>query len=379
MKEEIITPVSAGRKFLSLALRLFRFAGQWWLTEASRLCIACGMGWLIGQARRYLWITDIESNGEPGFQITTGRGEILLLGSAAYEDPLKIMSRQLNQAGYDINALPIGILIPPEAIFERNIVLPVAAIANFQKIAIEELCRRTPFKPETAFINMTILPHGADRSKRWMRQRIVRRDLVEQQCARLRIDITNVKFVTCASAIRQEDLIELTPAEPDNNKKWQRVVLALMTGVAMLAVLDFGLVYWQRTQAIGLMDAKIAAIQQKAHSVRGLLNQLNERQKLLGILYTHKSSPGTLQIWEEISRTLPDTSWLTEFQLGGDSLSITGYADNAAALIPLFRGSEYLTEIKLSSPIVVQGDGAADRFSISARLIRERQPRRANR
>ena len=69
-----------------------------------------------------------------------------------------------------------------------------------------------------------------------------------------------------------------------------------------------------------------------------------------------------------MSALLPDESWLTELHLGRAGVELSGYAQDAAALIPLIERSPYFSEVKFRANLVRDPQLRMDRFQIGASL-----------
>src|SRR5262249_25558123 len=79
------------------------------------------------------------------------------------------------------------------------------------------------------------------------------------------------------------------------------------------------------------------------------------------------SASGAILI-EALSRTLPDSAYLTELRLEGSTLRITGLADDAPALLAPLEQSGHLTNVRFFAP-TTRGPGAKPyKFHIEAQV-----------
>jgi Tfp pilus assembly protein PilN len=58
-----------------------------------------------------------------------------------------------------------------------------------------------------------------------------------------------------------------------------------------------------------------------------------------------------LRILQELTRLLPDGTWLQDLQIGPDSLQMYGYSNHAADLVPPLENSPYFSQVEFTSPI----------------------------
>ncbi len=78
-----------------------------------------------------------------------------------------------------------------------------------------------------------------------------------------------------------------------------------------------------------------------------------------------------LKILEELTRVIPDDSWLTEFEYktDGGRITISGFSVSASKLIPYIEESPMFEEAKFTSPITTdRRQGNMERFRIETRI-----------
>lgn len=109
--------------------------------------------------------------------------------------------------------------------------------------------------------------------------------------------------------------------------------------------------------------------------LKAVRKSLQERQFLLR---TNEAAAGfkrdavsLIQLWEKLTRVLPDDVWLTDLSFTGEAVSITGQArGSAASLIPMLNASDYFTDPTLAAAIVRVPGQAGERFEISMKVKR---------
>lgn len=80
-----------------------------------------------------------------------------------------------------------------------------------------------------------------------------------------------------------------------------------------------------------------------------------------------------LKILEELTRIIPQDSWLTEFEYKADGsrVTISGFSVSASKLIPYIESSPMFEEAKFTSPITTdRGQGNMERFRIETKISR---------
>jgi general secretion pathway protein L len=99
-----------------------------------------------------------------------------------------------------------------------------------------------------------------------------------------------------------------------------------------------------------------------------------------------RTNPAALQVLDEVTRLLPDDTWVQTFELKSDAktpskpreLQIQGETNSSGKMIGLLEGSKFLTQAAWKSPLVTGQPGVGERFHLAA-LVKpiaaaERQP-----
>ena len=77
-----------------------------------------------------------------------------------------------------------------------------------------------------------------------------------------------------------------------------------------------------------------------------------------------------VQLVDEVSRILPDHTWVSRLDISATELQIQGQSEASSSLIAIVEASPYFENASFSSPVVqVQGTDA-DRFHLSADVVR---------
>ena len=83
------------------------------------------------------------------------------------------------------------------------------------------------------------------------------------------------------------------------------------------------------------------------------------------------------QILEELARILPDTAWLTDLRIEGDTVEISGLSTSAANLLPVLERSPHFVDAALAAPLTLDPREDKERFSLRVR-VRRQPPERAS-
>ncbi|MEM7569576.1 MAG: PilN domain-containing protein [Pseudomonadota bacterium] len=142
--------------------------------------------------------------------------------------------------------------------------------------------------------------------------------------------------------------------------------LAFISGVALAAAHLHGKKNQLETLRTQLEDtrAQVASLSHLKGATRSSADQSALDLKQLTI--------SRVEVLEEITRLLPDDTWLTGLRLQSDDVLLTGMAKDAASLIGVFDGSAFFSSPEFSEPIVQDAQSQRERFSL--RLTIDKRP-----
>jgi general secretion pathway protein L len=88
-----------------------------------------------------------------------------------------------------------------------------------------------------------------------------------------------------------------------------------------------------------------------------------------------RATPSPTVVLEALSRLLPDSVWLDSVSLDDHEVTLSGYAEDAAQVLPIIESSPHFKEAQFRAPstrVTVPGPGGGtrdvERFSLSAKV-----------
>jgi len=176
----------------------------------------------------------------------------------------------------------------------------------------------------------------------------------------------------------QSSRLDLLPQEGRNGDsafaRWYVAIpaLLLVAGIAAALVLPL----WQkRSEAIALNEQSDEA-RARATVSDGLRTQLERRVGDFNFALERKYAfPATVQVLEDVTRILPDDTWLTQLELrsvrgkeGQRELTLRGESANAGRLVSLLEESRLFTQTAPRSPTTKIQPGPGEIFDVGAQL-----------
>ena len=122
------------------------------------------------------------------------------------------------------------------------------------------------------------------------------------------------------------------------------------------------------------LSQRIEAAQKKAIEVRKRLTVMeSSSQRILDLKAAKVGGPSPLVIWEELTRLVPDTAWVSGLSIEKAQVTIEGNARAPEELIPLLDGSPLFEAVSFTAPVTKLPGNDLTRFNIRLTLSAPQQ------
>lgn len=265
--------------------------------------------------------------------------------------------------------------LPPSQCLIRSIDLPTNARHAWPDMLLFDLEHATPFRRDQVYVGWRAdgRIEGSTQLER-VRQIVIKRSPLEPIMAAL----ASHKVAVLSIEVREGD----GPTGPRpircelvaTNSVTQRLRrnLSWMAAAATALVVIYGvLLYWRQGQNLEQLDDDIARATVEVTRVRKQLGEGDAALQAARKVRLRKlDSVPNLQIWEEVTRLLPGTAWLTDLRIEDGTVSIDGMASSASELVGLFARSTMFREVGFASPVTRDPQRGLERFQIRMRQSR---------
>jgi len=261
--------------------------------------------------------------------------------------------------------------IPAERVLQRNLMLPVAAEENLRQVLAFEMDRQTPFKADQIYFDSRVTGRDASGRNLLVELVLLPRAQLDQELAALPPGAAALDGVDAwrgepGGARRQ---INLLPAERRARHRDMRLPLNL--GLAALAVILFLFnmdeSLTNRAAAVEAMRAEVEKSNTEARQVAALRKTLADSIAGANFLSDKKrNSPLTDALLDDLTRRLPEDTYLERLQLENGQVQLQGQAKEAAKLIALLSNSTCLGDPRLQGQIQPDPRTGKERFQITA-------------
>jgi len=366
-----------------IAVRLLRlvraFLGWWWgeltalVPERLRRRLAPAMDMLV------LLLGDGEAmlRREAG-GATQLLGRIDLREAAAPQRRLAEILRERGLA-HAVARSEIGVCLrlPANRAVRSTVELPLAAVENLDEVIAFELDRHTPFNAQQACFAY----------------RLLERDMAAQ---RLRLDLTVMPRATIDAALAVARRLQLEPDRLDiadagggsasgnllpagallpGQRRADLVTYGLAAVVAALAIVALWLPLHAERHLAERLEQEFAATADTAKAAAKLRGEIDDIRKDARFLIDRKEQTASIsKLLLESTRLLPDDTWLSEWQLSGNEIQLTGFTRSASALVELLERSRVFRRTTFRSPVMPDAKTGRERFSLAAQLVGEEKP-----
>ena len=253
-------------------------------------------------------------------------------------------------------------------LLRKMVVLPLAAARNLNEIVRFEIDRQSPIDPERIHFDSRVLRLDAAANKVDVEVRIFKKDAIQSavdNCSALGLRVAGVEFVGGAP---EEKAFPLD-AKAARHLYWQRAstpALSLLACGLALAVLA-GCEIREEVASSDLHD-RVASARTRAHASGEILTRMADARDRVTLLVAEKRRPSLAQIVSDVTRLLPDGSWITQLDKNDAEIHIRGFSPNASQLVEIFERSPQFAKAHFKAPLVKSANGNLDQFDLSFTL-----------
>ena len=266
---------------------------------------------------------------------------------------------------------PIVLRLPYTAGFHRTLQVPASAIGDARRIAALDLERATPFRRQDVLAAYDVLPGETSTGKLRLRQIVFKRETVREAEALLTRHGLVADRIECWDEAGQAplamDFLQWNGGdEAPHRTVWHRALVLAAVGLAGIAAAT---AVARHENAEAAVRTEVEALRKKvaaANAARSL-RETNTRLTTTVVEWS-RAHPSRALLLDSLTRLLPDSDYLTGFQVEGRDIEVSGYSESTAALVPLIERSGVFTGATLAAPAVIDTRTAKERFTLRARI-----------
>lgn len=345
---------------------------RWWGSELVFLVPAAVQHWWRGRQSRLLMVPE---GSDIAFFLRTDNG-VISLGHCG-RDELDFACVEKLLASYpDLADLERALLLGDADVLRRTMSLPAAARGSLLQVVGFELDRYTPFKAGALYHDVRLLSETAEGGRLQIEFAAVLRTELDQLLEWLGRRGLQPSVVDIAAAqVCQSGEgygFNLLPAGyREQGSRWPRiatyagasVLCILFAAVGALPVmLDEAFMDDLRDQQRRLTQAS-KAVETQREEVEGL------QKAALFVLEKKLSQPPAIALLQDITKRLPDDTWVSTLQVRERRLEMQGQSNSSSALIAALEASPYLNNTAFLSPVTPDRVSGQERFRVGADIV----------
>ena len=348
-------------RFLGPATKPLASAWSWWIGELF-LLLPESTRQSIVQARKNTYLQLSENDvviyrGTPECMQETGRCP--LAATTPVTDDLLADGRD------------IVLLLPPEKTLKKTITLPAATEENLREVLAFDMDQQTPFSADQVYFDYAISSRSSknksiDVDLLLAPRRIVNDLLKSLATLDLRPDIVSAM----SGSSSMFDLNLLSKADrPRKTFTVQKLNFVLAVLLLALTITALAIPILQKQRTLNSLQLEVAAaIEASATSakLRRDIERLTLGSKRL--LAMKSSQPMILSILDDMTRVVPDSTWISRLDVRAGEIQIQGQSSNAASLIGAIDASPYFSDPQFRSPLTQVPRSELERFHLAATL-----------
>lgn len=275
-----------------------------------------------------------------------------------------------------LGALPRWWVLPADGALRRQITLPQAATERLHDVVRFEVDRQTPFQAADVRFDARVV--GSRENGQVDAEMVViprtRADAVLSDLGELTQQLAGMDVMDAA---RQPLGVNLLPEEmrqrrSDPSRIWNGILMA----VALIAIVMTG---WQvldnRVRAADTLEAGVDAETRRARDIAVQRQQLMDTIEGNAFLTRMRNEkPAVIDVLDELTRRVPDSTYLESLSIEGAQLQMTGQSNEASSLVAKLEGASHWRSPALTGALQPDARTRLDRFSLNADLVGAAKP-----
>jgi len=262
--------------------------------------------------------------------------------------------------------------LPADKVLTRSLTLPLAAEENLREVLGFEMDRQTPFSADQVYYDYYVSERTSAQESLTVELVVSPKTVVDEFLSKLvQYDISPHVITTLADDAKSNRPVNLLPDSLRRRSAFGTPRLNTTLAATCAALLIIALLL-----PIGLNQQKVQQLEVEQQSIQGVASDALELQREVERLAAasqflsqkKQSTVLVLQMLEEVSRILPDNTWLSRFDVNGPEVQLQGQSSSAAALIQLLESSPMFQNARFRSPVVQVPRTEVERFHLSVDL-----------
>ena len=268
----------------------------------------------------------------------------------------------------------------------RKATMPAATEENLRQVLAFEMDRLTPFKADEVYFDYRVVSRDPATGQILVQLAVARRGLVDARVQALRALGVNVQGVAVRDEAGHGAALDLMPSEQrgEGETSAERMAQRLLLGAAVV-LLAVALLFpvWQKRETYIALAPIVNKAKQEAEASDAIARTLEKQVADYNFLLARKhGNAPALAFIEEISRLLPDNTWVTSLEVKAvgkvREVQVIGETVSSSKLIEILESSSLIQNAAPRGTVTRGSQPGTERFMIvaeaRARALPEARP-----
>ncbi len=343
---------------------------QWWSAEMLTM-VPTPIQKLFGGAREFLIIEAKKGHLDLSHRTPSGESHLATLGS----DQLNASARDsLLNNHLELAGCREVLRLSKNQGLHKTIKLPLVAEENLQRVVEFEMDRITPFQKDQVYFSARVKNRMRSTRQILVELVIVPKIVLDERLQELTDAGWQPEVVYLEGEGRPGEY-NLLPEQfkPKGNPLPNYLNIALASIILSILILLMVLPIWSaRSESIRL-QAEVKKTTKIAKEVESMREQSDKMLHQARFLQEKKrKEPVLVDTMEELSRVIPDDTWLNGLQFATNKMILQGQSPSASTLIKQLETSSYFKDVSFSSPVTKDASNGLERFQIGFDVVNGR-------
>jgi general secretion pathway protein L len=335
------------------------------LGDAFLTALPSGLRRQLGASRRRLLLS---TNGDELQLRALVDEQATLIGMVPLDDPqlLEDLRARLDAGAAGV---PRWLLLEASQVLRPVLTVPAGAEPRLREMMAHEVDRQTPFAPEQVSFEPRVI--ARDAATRQLRVELVVLPLARLESLRARLGplsagLAGVEVVGADGVALGVNLLpQGVRAVRADRAGLLNIGLALAITLVLFAALWITL--GNREQAHAQSGKQVSAAQLEAKQARSARAALSASARAAGFLARQRArQPTVLELMADLSRRLPNDTWLEKVAVNGGQMVLIGQSARASALVGLLQDSKLIHKPTLTGSVQADPRTGKERFTLTA-------------
>ena len=265
----------------------------------------------------------------------------------------------------------VVISLPSDRVLRKTLTLPLATEENLRQVLEFQMDEYTPFPVSQVYFGYRVAGRNFARGQLTVEFAATPRDAVDEAVQRLNDWGCVVRAAVAEDMLAAGTLVNLLPAAQGKAPSLLRHGLnPWLAGLVMLlAIAAIAMPLIIKREAVVQMQPWLEKSKTAAEAVdalrRGLEIRIEEHNYLLE---KRQALPAVIVALEELTRILPDDTWVQQLDIKGKELQIQGETASSVKLIGLFEQSGRFYDASFRSPLTKGQTAGAERYQLALQM-----------